>query len=648
MKTYIPYLTFIKVLFYLSVIALPVNASGIIAGGNDSIRNVVLDEVSVVSRIVKLNSENNVVEIDSTVMQNISDESLSDILSKHAIVSIKAYGVSGVSSLSIRGGGFGHTAVVWNGFNLQDPLNGGFNFALAPAFIADVIDVKYGGSSAIYGSGAMGGTISMANKPGFKSNFGSVSVLSFGSFGKMNFQQQFSYGNDRLYLSLKGFYVKCDNDFPYTNRAKPGLPTDTLQNAAVEQYGILFNFFYRIGTSQMLSAHFWAQDNNSEVPPNMIATGGYALQYDKWDRLALDWQRSGEKMNWEVRNGTFYSYMNYINDGIDINTVHQSLNNVSELIADVKTIKKSSLEIAVNNNFTKGNSDNFQSTEKLNKLAFFTSFKTKLVKNTILNFNVREELVTGDLKPVTFGFFGEYAFSEHWLVNSNVSKNHRTPSFNDLYWKDAYAIGNPDLKDESGYTADLSLIEKHRFGKFKTEHKITGYFNSIADMIQWVPVGTVWTPLNKKKVHSYGAELFCTSGFEFSKFSELGLSVNYAYTNATVVEKSENESDDILGKQLIYTPYNQGNIYLNYRLRKFDVSLNCVFTGSQFTRDDNSDSIPAYVVLDLDTSYRFVLKRCKARVFFKVNNLLNADYMQMQWYPMPPVNFEAGINFKIK
>ncbi len=614
----------------------------------DSIKNIVLGEVSVISRVEKLNSENNVVKIDTAVIQNITGESLSDLLSRFANVSIKSYGVSGLSSLSIRGGGTSHTAVVWNGFNLQDQLNGGFNFALAPAFIADEIDVKYGGSSAIYGSGAMGGTISMNSKPTFNSGPGLNAGLSFGSFGKMNFREKLAYGNSRTYISAKLFYSKCDNDFPYTNRATIGFPTDTLHNARIKQYGLLVDGYFKAGTNQMVSVHYWAQNNKSEVPPNMISTNGYALQYDQWHRVTADWQMAGDKVSWDVRNGTFYSYLNYINHTIDIDVVHKSLNNMSEIIADIKTIDKSLLEFAVNNNFTRGVSDNFPETETLNKLALFGSFKTTLIKNTILNVNMREELVGGRLKPVTFGLFGEYQFTEHWIINSNVSKNHRTPTFNDLYWKDTYAIGNPNLKDESGYSADLNLIQKHRFGKFSNEHKISGFFNSTADLIQWVPVGNVWIPQNKKKVHSYGAEFFCRSVFEFNSNSALSLTVNYTYTNASIVEKSDNESDDIMNKQLIYTPYHQGNAFLNYRFKRLSVSINGNFTGEQFTRDDNSDSIPAYVVVDLNAGYNINFKRTKTKIFLKVNNLLNADYMMMQWYPMPPVNFEAGVNFEMR
>ena len=52
-------------------------------------------------------------------------------------------------------------------------------------------------------------------------------------------------------------------------------------------------------------------------------------------------------------------------------------------------------------------------------------------------------------------------------------------------------------------------------------------------------------------------------------------------------------------------------------------------------------------IVDFNTSYRFTMNRCVTRVFLKVNNLFNADYMQMQWYPMPPVNFEAGVNLHL-
>jgi vitamin B12 transporter len=87
---------------------------------------------------------------------------------------------------------------------------------------------------------------------------------------------------------------------------------------------------------------------------------------------------------------------------------------------------------------------------------------------------------------------------------------------------------------------------------------------------------------------------------------------------------------------------------MDYRFKQFTVSFIGDFTGDQFTRDDNSDGIPAYVVVDLNTGYVFDLKWGAAKLFFKINNLLNADYMQMQWYPMPPVNFEGGVRLSIK
>ena len=67
------------------------------------------------------------------------------------------------------------------------------------------------------------------------------------------------------------------------------------------------------------------------------------------------------------------------------------------------------------------------------------------------------------------------------------------------------------------------------------------------------------------------------------------------------------------------------------------------YTGKQYTRTDNSDSLDAYFLMNLSVSYKLPVKSCEYHFFTKINNLLNTDYMQMQWFPTPPLNFELGI-----
>jgi len=609
---------------------------------------ILIGEVPVVSRIEHLNSKNNIQKIDSLILAVYNTESLAVLLSQNANISIKQYGVSGISTLSIRGGSSYHTAVIWNGFNIQDALNGGFNFTLAPGLIADDIQIKYGGSSAVFGSGAMGGSILLNNKADFNTGFQSETNLSAGSFGKQNYSQSFSFGNKKISLALKAFYNKTDNDFSFTNIAKSGFPTETLQNAAMEQYGALFKGYLKINKQQTLSTQYWGQYNYTEVPPNMISVGeDYAEQYDHWHRWTVQWTYKDEKWSFDARNGLFYSYLNYINNSINLDALHTSLNNITELIANWRIYRKTSFEIAVNNNFISAESDNFPGTKQQNRLAFFTSLKTKYLKNTVLNLNTRLELIDGEIQPVTFGLFGEYNFSPHYSVNLNVSKNHRSPTFNDLYWSGAFAQGNPLLKDETGYSADLSLVEKHSGKKFSVYSKATIYYSIVSDMIQWIPVEGIWTPQNQKEVQSWGFEFTSKYKYKFNENNLLSIDANYTYTNAQTTKKSTIESDDVLYKQLIYTPYHQANVFISYAYKKCLFSLNNEYTGEQYTRADNSDSIDGYFLMNFSAAYRFSLKKMNYRVYAKINNVLNTEYMQMQWYPMPPVNCEIGIKIII-
>jgi len=609
--------------------------------------SILINEVIITSRIEKLNSENNIQEIDTNIINNITSESLSVLLSEYSNVSIKSYGVSGISTLSIRGGASEHTAVIWNGFNIQNPLNGGFDFNLSSNIIADNIKIKYGGSSAIYGSGAMGGAIQLSNNVIFNKGVNNTTLFSLGSFGKINLQEKISWSNKKMIFVVKGFYNKSDNNFPYTNISKIGYPIDTLNNAKVEQSGIVFENYVQITKRQLLSAHLWLQKKYAQVPPNMLSKEKSAEQYDNCNRLALNWNYIKNKVNIEARSGLFYTDLNYINDNLNLNVYHASLNNINEIIADFRLVKMSEVEFAVNNNFTRAVSDNFLNKEQLNKTALFTSFKSKIIPRTIININGRVEVVDGVLKPITFGAFAEYSVTKSFLINTNLSKNHRSPNFNDLYWQGAFAQGNKHLKDENGYTTDISFIEKNKIGRLTINNKLSVFYNKTDNMIQWIPLGNIWTPSNQKEVKSRGVELFSKTHFSFSKQSIFYVNINYSYINAQITKKTNIESDDVIGKQLIYTPLHQSNLFVSYRYKDITLSINTKYTGEQYTRSNNKDSISSYTLVNIFANYKIALKTVSCIAFVKINNVLNIDYVQRQWYPMPPMNFETGLTIKI-
>lgn len=610
--------------------------------------SIMLNEVRVSSTIEKYTSTTNIQSIEKAVMRLNTTSSLADLLSQNTNVLIKSYGVSGLSTVSLRGGNANHTAVLWNGFNLQDPLNGAFNFALSPVNLVDNIKIKYGGSSAVYGSGALSGTIHLNNLPQFGSEFTNSLDFALGSFGKQQTSVKIAYGTQKWYTALKVFQNKTDNDFTYTNSTKIGFPTETLENAAMKQLGFMFENYYKFSNYQTISAQFWYQDNFRKIPPNMSSSGNnYATQKDEWYRLALNWHKKGELFDWQARSGFFYSYLNYVKDDIQLDATHKSFNNISELLVDYKAVKKSLFSVGFNNNYTTAESDNFSGKPQLNKAAVFLSFKTKLLKNTTININARAELIDNKLKPFTYGLFAEYNFAKYFFIRTNLSKNHRNPNFNDLYWGGARAIGNPGLQDENGYTADIGLAIKYIKKSFNINSNLSVYQNNIKQMIQWIPLADYWTPINQKRVQSIGLEYRFDGKIRLTENTDIGFISNYSYTGALIKEIAENESPDILNKQLVYTPSHQANALFSYRFKNLGIQTNINYTGKQYTRADNKAELNAFWLVDVSVNYGFDVKRFGFTLFAKANNIFNTEYMAREWYPMPGISYETGIKLGI-
>ncbi len=153
--------------------------------------------------------------IDSTFLAENKTYNLSDLASKHTDIFINAYGPGLLNSPSSRGSGSVHTAVLWNGFNIQSSMNGIVDFSLVPVGLFNEINIDYGGSGALFGSGAVGSTIHLSSQnklqPGWNANL----LLGAGSFD--NFQQQgnLQLGTKKITSSVSILHEEAVNDYPY-------------------------------------------------------------------------------------------------------------------------------------------------------------------------------------------------------------------------------------------------------------------------------------------------------------------------------------------------------------------------------------------------------------------------------------------------
>ncbi|MCO6498898.1 MAG: TonB-dependent receptor [Vicingus serpentipes] len=611
-----------------------------------------LPEFSVSEKLDKLFSKINTQKIDSNILQLNNTNDLATLLSKNSAVTIKPYGVTGLSSISMRGGNSNHTAILWNGFNLQDPLNGGFNFSTSTINFVDAINVQHGGGSAAYGSGAIGGTIHLDNQPVFNNAFfGSISY-KMGSYGLNAITAEVGHSKKKIATRFRLFRNYTNNDFEFQNNAKIGSPIEKYGNAQKEQYGLLYEIYYKPNKNQILSTQLWGQHNYRDIPPSIISNATESNreenQNDQWLRWALNWNKTGEKVNYEARTGIFYNQLNYKNATINLNSYHSSLRNISEALTTVAIFKSLKTTAGINNNYTTGISENFNNTPSLNTTALYISPNVTLFEKLTLIASFRDEFYQQKFKPITYSFNGKYRFYKGYYLTASFSKNYRTPTFNDLYWGGNSAKGNLDLEDEYGYSKDVGIGIKSLKKKTHLSSSVSFYQNTTNNLIVWSPQGQNWSPQNVKLVETKGVEFLFSSKYKLQKQVQLYFNLTYAYTDAQVKEKSFNESEEILNKQLIYTPYYQANNSLGICYKNISLDVNIQYSDYQFTRADNLDGIEAYTLTDVGSQYQ--LKRKKYNLLFsgKVNNVFNISYEVRQWYPMPKMNYEIGIKLIIK
>jgi vitamin B12 transporter len=178
-------------------------------------------------------------EIDSAALSQFRFGNISDLLSLYTPIAFKNYGPGQLNTASFRGTSANHTAVLWNGLNINSPTLGQSDFSTIPVAGFDQLSVQYGSAASVVGSDAVGGSIllnSNATNEGIHHSFGRQQE----SFN--NHQTQFTsrYAlamNDRWNFSGKTnvYFGRMNNHFPYSERRSyPLLPSESSQRGIVQ------------------------------------------------------------------------------------------------------------------------------------------------------------------------------------------------------------------------------------------------------------------------------------------------------------------------------------------------------------------------------------------------------------------------------
>lgn len=614
-----------------------------LAGLTDTIVNI--DEVVLkVSRQKNFSTGISVHRIDPDILQLSQNQSIAEILSLNSLAAINTYGPGGLSSISMRGGSNRHTPVIWNGFNLQSPMNGGLNLSTLPSGFMDQVDIQHGGSATLYGSGAATGIIFLNNVLDFGQ--GDVHVDLNYSHGSCLSQTGLiggSYHGEKLALSTKFMLQDIPNDFKYKYFGE----SRRLEHAAFKQLALMQALAWRINHNTNLRLNLWLEDYFKEIPAlSSSYAPSYAEQEDRSARVALNLGHYREHFKIKYRSGLFYDELIY-EDKQPSNPESSTYNSssfVNELDLAIDRWEVHRLNFGINHTY-----ENVESTKydtHRNRSSIYGNYKILPSNWLKLNLNARWEFVDGKDLPPVFSAGIELIPNSDLAFKANISKNYTIPTFNDLYWpEDSWAMGNPDLKSESGWGYEGGLFHQKKVASFLYSHELTLYGNYIDDWIKWFPEeGGKWKPSNNEKGKSWGVEFKGSTEWKTKKLI-IKIYYNYAYTRAVLNDASE-ALKGFEGVQMPYIPEHKVSDALVLKYQNIQFWLNHNFYSIRWT--DPNQYLDHYNLLDLHLKYHLPLNKHSINFMAKVHNLLDTSYEVKKGYAMPLRTFTFGINYHFK
>ena len=551
---------------------------------------------------------------------------LSEVLRFQSPVFIKENGRGMASSPSFRGTTASHTAFIWNGVNINSTFLGQGDINNIGLLDSDRLDIKSGGGSVLYGSGAIGGSIHFNDELTFNKGLKGTLYSEYGSFETYSNILKSSYSNDHFSFKVAANHFISQNDFEvkdkkYINR-----------NARYYNTSFSLGTSYRFNNFNTVS---WQSQtlNNSQHYPIFEESGTKTKYLTQNFRSLLTWDHNKTGFNNSLK--LVYTEDNFQYFG--------NLNKEKTSGGTGKNyILKNDSDYSLNSKFSINTIFDFQQNQGEGYSSGIGRIKRNILSAAGMlryfsddwNFEagIKKDFIEDIQSPLLFSFSSKWKHLKWYNVSLNLSKNFRYGSFNDLYWSPG---GNIHLKPETSMQIEMN----HDF-KFKNlKLTLSPYYMNIQDMIRWLPTSSsnYWSVYNTNKVVSYGVESIINYQHNFNNSSYLKTSVGYSYIRSINMETK---------KQLMLVPYHKAFGNLDYNYKFLTLYIQGMFTGLTYTGTDEkkNTALQPYFLLNSGISATI----SKFNFGLRVNNITNTIYRTSDanfWMPKRNFSVYTSINF---
>ncbi|RAV99791.1 TonB-dependent receptor plug domain-containing protein [Pseudochryseolinea flava] len=573
--------------------------------------------------------------LDSTIQQNRASQHLGEILSIDFPIYFRNYGNGMSSGINLRGTSPAHTAVLWNGLNINSFSLGQADFSILPVTATDEVSVHSGGGSARFGSGAIGGTVLL------NSTFDDDPVLDLtlesGSFGKYFSSIQGAWQRKKWSFISRAYHQQCDNDFRKLSNG------ERQQHAAYQQGGFLQDIRFQIDNAKQIEWHYWYHKSDREIQQNSTGVNASDEQQDENHRLSMQYKSNG-------RYGSLQASLGYVHDDLVFNGEHGVVERFSgdiryqrELPYDVFMEVGTSLTRVV------GKLDAYEDNITEDRYDVYASFLKDFSDRLSISINLRQPAVKGFDAP-----FLPYVGASYRVIDktrmqlsllANASRNYRIPTLNDRYWP---RVGNVNLLPEKSNAAEFGFKWQRNFLSFQQ----TAFAQVVDQLVKWRPRQVQggreeWYPENVMQVEIKGLEsrIAWSQKMGSSKISVMG---NYQFVKS-ITSKAPLDNAYVIGKQLMYTPKHIAglNVQLTYKKYFLTQSLQYNSRRATDTADTEMYALDPFAVHNISVGGAFDLGRHVLGVTFSVLNVHNQEYTLYERRALPGRHYNFQLNYKL-
>ncbi|WP_262690356.1 TonB-dependent receptor plug domain-containing protein [Kordiimonas aestuarii] len=528
----------------------------------------------------------------------------------------------GVATVSIRGASSDQTVVLVDGVQVNDPsaTGGGYNFAGLDPNGIERVEVLRGPQAVLYGSDAMGGVINIITKGG-QDGLGGSAFAEYGSYSSLRTGANLSGGTERISFNLAGTYVDTDGissaESADGNNERDGFESVSLRGkmgvTLTEAARIELNANYidsdkDIDGFALQGDGSFALGDTDELSKSQEFAGAARAYIDLWDGVL----KNTVSIEYSEIERTNFSagVESYGAEGERFNLDYLGALALSDAMTFTGGVQHEEVKAAS------------QDPEAISIDSVFGALSFTGFKGLSLSGGVRSD------NHETFGGNTSFEAAASYLLEETGTRIHATwgegfkaPTIFQLTYFCCGFEPNPDLQPERTEAWEAGAEQSFADDRFTLG--ATYFDRKTQDLIIFTFTGGYQ---NVSRARAKGVEL----SFAATVSDTLSFNANYTYTDA-----KDRDTDTLLARR----PKHQAYAAVNWApTEKLSGSVSVTHNGQEL--DSGTTFVDDWTRVDLRAAYRL---NEGVELYGRIDNLLDADYQQVNGYGTPGLSAFAGV-----